>query len=61
MSERRADDETVRSSLLVKQAKMARVIELHRVEGLSTFCIAARLTMTEDEVFALLEEGTRGR
>lgn len=61
MRGRRAEDEAVRSSLLVKQSRMARVLELHHVEGLSTFCVAARLEISEEEVCALLEEATRGR
>lgn len=61
MSDARAEHETVRSALLVKQARMARVLELHHVEGLSTFCVAAKLEISEDEVCALLEEAERGR
>lgn len=61
MIERRQEHEQVRQALLVKRAKFARVLELHHVEGLSTFCVAAKLDMSEDEVCAILEEAERGR
>lgn len=61
MSERREHQEQVRQALLVKQARFARVLELHDGQGLSTFCVAAELNMSEDEVCAILEEAMRGR
>lgn len=61
MIERRDEREQVRAELLVKRAKFARVLELHHVDGLSTFCVAAKLDMSEDEVCAILEEAERGR
>lgn len=57
----RADDETVRNALLVKQAKVSRILELFHGEQISTFCIAERLNMSEEEVCALLDEVDRGR
>lgn len=61
MSERQAEHEQVRAELLVKQARFARVLELHHVQGLSTFCVAAELKMSEEDVCAILEEAERGR
>jgi DNA-binding transcriptional regulator LsrR (DeoR family) len=61
MSERQVEEEQVRQTLLVKRARFARVLELHHVQGLSTFCVAAELKMSEDEVCAILEEAERGR
>lgn len=55
------DDETVRAALLVKQAKVSRILELFHGEQISTFCIAERLKMSEAEVCALLDEVDRGR
>ncbi|WP_156318445.1 hypothetical protein [Rhizobium sp. AAP43] len=51
----RAENETVRAALLVKQARLSRVLELWR-DGVSTDCIAVRLEMDERAVCALLEE-----
>lgn len=56
----RAEAETIRSTLLVKQARMARVIELFRVQHLSTDTIAKLLGVSEDHVCALLDEAERG-
>lgn len=56
----RAEAETMRSTLLVKQARMARVIELFRVQHLSTDTIAKLLDMSEREVCALIDEAERG-
>lgn len=61
MIERRDEREQVRAELLVKHARFARVLELHHVEGLSTFCVAAKLEISEEEVCAILEEAERGR
>lgn len=61
MSERQVEEEQVRQALLVKRARFARVLELHRRQGLSTFCVAAELKMSEEEVCAILEEAERGR
>lgn len=47
--------------LLAKQARMERVLHLFHVEGLSTWCIAERLNVSEEVVCALLEEAERGR
>lgn len=55
-----AGAETVRKELLVKQARMARVIELFRVQHLSTDAIAKVLGISEVEVCALLDEAERG-
>lgn len=56
----RAEAETVRSELLVRQARMARVIELFRVQHLSTDAIAKALGISEAEVCALLDDAERG-
>ena len=56
----RAEAETIRSALLVKQARMARVIELFRAQHLSTDAIATVLGITEEEVCALIDEAERG-
>lgn len=56
----RAEAETVRSDLLVRQARMARVIELFRVQHLSTDAIAKVLGISEAEVCALLDDAERG-
>lgn len=61
MSERQVEEEQVRQTLLVKRARFARVLELHHGQGLSTFCVAAELKMSEEEVCAILEEAERGR
>lgn len=61
MTIRQAEQDQTRAALLIKQAQMARVIELHQVQGLSTFCVADRLKISEREVCDLLEEVTRGR
>ncbi len=61
MSERQVEEEQVRQALLVKSARFARVLELHHGQGLSTFCVAAELKMSEEEVCAILEEAERGR
>lgn len=61
MSERREEQEQVRAALLIKQARMERVLELHHRQGLSTFCVAAELKISEEEVCAILEEAERGR
>jgi DNA-binding transcriptional regulator LsrR (DeoR family) len=61
MSERQVEEEQVRQALLVKRARFARVLELHHGQGLSTFCVAAELKMSEEEVCAILEEAERGR
>ena len=61
MSERRDEQEQVRAELLVKRARFARVLELHHGQGLSTFCVAAELKISEEEVCAILEEAERGR
>ena len=61
MSKRQVEQDQVRAALLVKQARMARVLEAHHVRGLSTFCVAAELEIPEEEVCAILEEATRGR
>lgn len=61
MSERHVEEEQVRQALLVKRARFARVLELHHGQGLSTFCVAAELKMSEEEVCAILEEAERGR
>lgn len=61
MSERREQQEQVRAELLVKHARFARVLDLHHGQGLSTFCVAAELKMSEEEVCAILEEAERGR
>lgn len=50
----------MRSSLLVKQARMARVIELFRVQHMSTDAIARLLGISEEQVCALLDEAERG-
>lgn len=55
-----AEAETMRSSLLVKQARMARVIELFRVQHMSTDAIARLLGISEEQVCALLDEAERG-
>ncbi|MBV2184884.1 MAG: hypothetical protein KUL88_10135 [Rhizobium sp.] len=55
-----AGAETVRSELLVKRARMARVIELFRVQHLSTDAIAEVLGISEEQVCALLDEAERG-
>jgi len=55
-----AEAETMRSSLLVKQARMARVIELFRMQHLSTDAIARLLGISEEQVCALLDEAERG-
>lgn len=44
-------------SLLVKQTRFERVLELWHRERLSTFCIAERLCIDETEVCRLIEEG----
>lgn len=49
-----------RSTLLVKQARMARVLELFRVQHLSTDTIATMLRIPEAEVCALIDEAERG-
>lgn len=46
-----------RCSLLVKEARFARVLELWHGEKLSTHCIASRLGLDEGEVCRLIEEG----
>lgn len=56
----RAEAETVRSELLVRQARMARVIELFRVQHLSTDAISEALGISEAEVCALLDDAERG-
>lgn len=61
MTIRQVDENQTRAALLIKQSKMARVIELHQAEGLSTFCVAERLKISEREVCDLLDEVTRGR
>ena len=55
-----AEAETVRKELLVKQARMASVIELFRVQHLSTDAIAKALGISEAEVCALLDAAERG-
>nr|CAD6412845.1 hypothetical protein REQ54_01072 [Rhizobium sp. Q54] len=45
--------------LLVKQARLARVLELWHVEQLSTQAIAERLALSEVEVCRLIEEGEK--
>jgi hypothetical protein len=55
------DDETVRSALLVKQARLSRILELFQGEQISTFCIAERLKMSEADACALLDEVDRRR
>lgn len=61
MTLRAVEEDQVRAELLVKRAKFARVLELHHGQGLSTFCVAAELKMSEEEVCAILEEAERGR
>lgn len=56
----KAEAETVRSELLVKQARMARVIELFRVQHLSTYAIGKELEISEEQVCALLDDAERG-
>lgn len=46
-----------RQSLLIKEARFARVLELWHLEQLSTHCISGRLGIGEDEVCRLIEEG----
>jgi len=56
-----AETETTRCELLVKQARMARVIELFRVQHMSTDTIALLLKISEREVCDLIDEAERGR
>jgi hypothetical protein len=55
----RADVSDVESSqaLLVKQARIERVLELWHGEQLSTHCIAERTGLDEVEACLLIEEG----
>ena len=46
-----------RQSLLIKEARFSRVLELWHTEKLSTHCIAAHTGLDEGEVCRLLEEG----
>lgn len=56
----RAAAESIRGELLVKQARMARVLELFRAQELSTDAIARLLEISEEQVCALIEEAERG-
>lgn len=49
-----------RTTLLVKQARMARVLELFRGQHLSTDTIAKVLGISEAEVCGLIDEAERG-
>jgi DNA-binding transcriptional regulator LsrR (DeoR family) len=44
-------------ALLIKEARLARVLELWHVEQLSTLAIAVRMELDEEEVCRLIEEG----
>ncbi|KKX28246.1 hypothetical protein [Rhizobium sp. LC145] len=46
-----------RQSLLVKEARFARVLELWHSEHLSTRCIAGMLDLNEADVCRMIEEG----
>lgn len=61
MTLRAVEEDQVRAALLIKQSRMARVLELHHGQGLSTFCVAAELKISEEDVCAILEEAERGR
>lgn len=47
------------SSLLIKEARFARVLHLWFVDGFSTHAIAMELDISEDEVCHLIEEAER--
>lgn len=58
---RLAEQETTRSSLLVKASQLERVLHLFHIDGLSTLAIAARLGIDEKVVCDRLNEADRGR